>query len=79
MPFYQPIHGRKFHAECSRGKKISCKHIPQEKKEVLIKGSEKKLNYIPNHPPSPKVKWLAPKGKFIYYDKGGREILKLEA
>ena len=23
---------KKFHAECSREKKISCEHIPQEKK-----------------------------------------------
>jgi len=76
LPTYPP---KKNSYRMFEREKISCKHIPQEKKTVLIKGLEKKLNYIPNHPPAPKVKWLAPKGKFIYYDKGGREILKLEA
>ena len=79
MPFYQPIHQKKnSHRMFEREKNILQAHTPR-KKTVLIKGSEKKLNYIPNHPPAPKVKWLAPKGKFIHYDKGGREILKLEA
>ena len=46
-------------------KKYPASTYPKKKKTVLIKGSEKKLKHIPNHPPAPKVKWLAPKGKFI--------------
>ena len=55
MSFYLPIH-----AECSRETKIFCKHIPQEKKSMWIKGLKRKI-HIPNQPPHPsKVKWLAP-------------------
>ena len=42
------------------GKKISCKHIPQEKKSVWIKGWKKNsCTYQITHPSLPKVKWLA--------------------
>ena len=52
---------KKFHAECSRENKISCKHIPQEKKKsVWIKGLKKKIHAHTKSPTPPKVKWLAP-------------------
>ena len=65
MPFYQPIHQKKFMQNVRERKKYCASTYPKKKKTVLIKGSEKKLKHIPNHPPTPKVKWLAPKGKFI--------------
>lgn len=56
-----------------REKNILQAHTPRKKKTVLIKGSEKKLKHIPNHPPAPKVKWLAPKGSsFNITREGGR-------
>ena len=60
MPFYQPIHQKKFHAECSRQKKISCKHIPQEKKISVNYGVEKKIRAHTKSSTPPKSKMVGP-------------------
>lgn len=46
-------------------KKYPASTYPKKKKNGINYGVGKKLKHIPNHPLAPKVKWLAPKGKFI--------------
>ena len=59
--FLQTYPPKKIHAECSRQQKISCKHIPQEKKyQCELRGWKKKIHEHTKLPPPTKVKWSAP-------------------
>ena len=48
--FLQPIHLKKFHAECSREKKYRGSTY-RKKKKMNYGVEKKKFMHIPNHPP----------------------------
>ena len=53
MPFYQPIHQKKFMKNIRGRKKYPASTYPKKKNRCELRGWKKKFMHIPNHPPPP--------------------------
>ena len=65
MPFYQPIHQKKIHAECSRQKKSILQAHTQRKKSVKKIHAYTKSPTAPPPLPSPPQKKTTTKGEMV--------------